>query len=181
MKKMNSGTMMLCALFAALSAVLSQISIPIGPVPITLTHASIFIAAGLLGAKYGAVSQIVYVFMGAVGVPVFSGYSGGIGKILGPTGGFIIGYIVCAFVTGLIIDRFGTSVKILIPAMYCGWVVTYAFGVPWYMHVTHTGLPEALLTCVVPFLPGDVAKTIFSSVLINRLSPVLQSKLRKAA
>lgn len=175
MKKIKTLELVLCALFAALSAILSQLSIPIGPVPINLTHVSIFVAAGLLGAKYGAVSQILFVLMGASGVPVFSGFNGGIGIVLGPRGGFIIGYIGCAFVTGLIIDHFGKSIKALTAAMYAGWIVTYTLGVSWYMYITHTGFIAALLVCVLPFLAGDIPKTILSSMLVNRLHPVLQN------
>ena len=165
---MKTTQLVLCAFFAALSAVLSQIQIPIGPVPIALTHISIFMSAGLLGAKYGTISQLVYVLMGAVGIPVFSGFAGGMGVAAGPTGGFIAGYIGCALVTGLIIDRFGRSLKSLIPAMYAGWVVTYALGVPWFMHVTNMPLAATLLY-MAPFLPGDLLKTVLSAVLVKRL------------
>jgi len=181
MKKMSIRTMALCALFAALSAALSQVSIPIGPVPINITHVSLFIGAGLLGAKYGALSQIVFVLLGAVGVPVFSGFSGGISVILGPTGGFIIGYIGCTFVTGLIIGRFGKSIKVSMLAMYCGWIVTYAFGVLWYMYIMQTGIAAAFLVCVAPFLLADIPKTVLSAVLVNRLSPVFQKQVGKTA
>jgi len=170
MKKMKTAQLVLCAFFAALSAVLSQIMIPIGPVPIALTHVSIFMAVGLLGTKYGALSQIVFVLMGAVGIPVFAGFMGGMGYIAGPTGGFIVGYLGCALTTGLIIDRLGTSVKALIPAMYAGWAVTYALGIPWFMYVTNMHLIAALIY-MVPFLPGDLLKTILSAVLVNRLRP----------
>ena len=168
-KKMKTTTLVLCAFFAALSAILSQIFIPVGLVPIGLVHISVFLAAGLLGAKYGAVSQIVYVFLGLAGAPVFTGFRGGPGVLAGPTGGFIAGYIGCAFVTGLIIDRFGYSIKALIPAMYVGWVVTYSMGLPWFMYVTNLSLIASLPVCVFPFLPGDLVKTILCAVLVNRL------------
>lgn len=169
MTKTRTFELMLCALFAALSAILSQIAIPIGPVPITLTHISIFMAAGLLGPRYGAISQIIFVLLGAVGMPVFSGFAGGMGIVLGPRGGFIIGYIACAFVTGFIIKRFGKSMTMLILAMYAGWVVTYVFGTLWFMYVTHMNLIAALSYCVLPFLLGDIPKTILSAILIKRL------------
>ena len=173
MTNMKTRESVLCAFFAALSAVLSQIAVPIGPVPIALTHISIFTAAGLLGAKYGALSQVVFVLMGAVGIPVFTGFSGGLGWIAGPTGGFIAGYVGCAFTTGLIIDRTGSSVKMLIPAMYAGWIVTYALGIPWFMYVTNMNLTAALIY-MSAFLPGDLVKTILSAILIKRLRPVLK-------
>ncbi|MCL1981494.1 MAG: biotin transporter BioY [Clostridiales bacterium] len=179
MRQTRTTEMILSAMFAALSAVLSQISIPIGLVPINLTHVSVFLAAGLLGARYGAFSQIAFVLMGAFGIPVFSGFAGGAGIIAGPTGGFIIGYICCAFVSGLIINRFGKSMKVLIPAMYAGWFASYIPGVLWFMHVTGVKLAAALPFCVLPFLPGDAAKTVLSAALVNRLQVPVQNVLRR--
>ncbi|WP_077613186.1 biotin transporter BioY [Clostridium sp. Marseille-P2415] len=173
MKNMKTKNLVLCALFASLNALLSQISIPIGPVPINLTHISTFAAAGLLGAKYGALSQIVFVLMGAVGLPVFSGFMGGIGRILGPTGGYIIAYAVCAYTAGWIMERFGKSVKVMIAAMYTGWILTYAIGTLWYVYITHTNFITALTLCVIPFLLGDGLKTVLSMALIKRLNPVV--------
>lgn len=173
MRKNKTKVFALCAMFAAMTAILSQISIPIGPVPINLAHISTFIAAGLLGAKYGALSQIIFVFMGAVGLPVFSGFMGGMGRVLGPTGGYIVAYILCAFVAGFIIDSLGKSTKVLIASIYAGWIVVYAFGTAWYAFITHTSFVAALMVCVVPFLIGDALKTILCVFLIKRLSPLL--------
>ena len=177
MKKPKTFELMLCALFAALSAILSQIFIPIGPVPVNFTHVSIFIAAGLLGMKYGTISQVVFVLLGAFGVPVFSGFRGGMAVIAGPSGGFIIGYIACAFVVALVISRLGTSVKALIPALFAGWFVTYAFGLSWMMYVLNLNFTAAALSCV-PFIPGDLVKTVISIIIINRLHPVVKKMLK---
>ena len=171
---MKVKQIVLCAIFAALSAILSQVAIPIGVVPINLTHVSIFMAAGLLGAKRGALSQLVFVLLGAFGAPVFSGFTGGLERLVGPTGGFILGYILCAFAAGLIIDRFGVSVKVLVAAMLAGWVVTYVPGILWFMRQMEVGFVQSLSLCVLPYLPGDAVKTVLCVVLIRRLRPALR-------
>ena len=104
MKKVNTLNLVFCALFAALTAVLSQFAIPIGPVPINLATMSLFIAGAVLGSKLGGLSQLVYVLLGAAGLPVFSEFSGGLQIIAGPTGGYIIGYIATAWIVGFITE-----------------------------------------------------------------------------
>jgi len=173
MKKTDLKSFILCALFAALSAALSQIMIPIGPVPITLTHISVFLAGGLLGAKHGAVSQSIFVLLGAVGLPVFAGFTGGIGIVTGYTGGFILGYVLCAFAVGLLCESLGRSTGVLVLAMIIGMAVTYLPGILWFMYLTNTGLAPALMTCVIPFLPGDAVKIALSAALVKRLYPIL--------
>lgn len=98
--------MTLTALLAAVTAACSWISVPLPftPVPINLATLAVFLAGGLLGAKYGSISIIIYVLLGAIGVPVFHSFTGGIGIITGPTGGYIIGYIPAALFTGLVSD-----------------------------------------------------------------------------
>jgi biotin transport system substrate-specific component len=171
--KVKTLALCLCGLFAALSAILSWTSIQIGTVPIAFTHISVFLAAGLLGPLYGTVSQIVFVLLGAAGIPVFTGFSGGLGVIAGPRGGFILGYLATAFVTGLLINRLGTKVPALLAALAAGWVCTYAIGVPWIAWQTGTGLLPSLSAYCLPFLPGDAAKTAICVVLIARLRPIL--------
>ena len=180
MKKRGTFELILCGIFAALTAVLSQILVPIGPVPINLAHISVFTAAGLLGGRYGALSQVVFVCLGAFGVPVFAGLRGGPGVIAGPTGGFIFGFIGCAFVSGAIIHRFGTSAKALFSAMVFGMFVSYLLGVPWFMH--YMGAPfsaEFVFLFLLPFIPGDALKMAASALLIRRLYPTV-SKMRQA-
>lgn len=166
------------AFFAALTAVCSQISIPIGPVPINLAWFSVFSAAGLLGLKKGILSQVVYVLLGAVGVPVFAGFKGGVGALVGPTGGYIIGYIFAVAVTGLIFwlfrNKFAVSnivVKILISvlAMAAGAVVCYAFGTAWFLISTGVSFDKAMMACVIPFLPGDALKIALATLLTIKL------------
>ena len=167
----------LCGLFAALCAVLSWFPIPIAPVPVTLTHIPIFLAAGLLGPWYGALSVTVFVAMGAAGLPVFTGFSGGLGVVLGPRGGYILGYIATAFVTGLVRRRLGTKTPALVIAMLAGWACTYGLGVPWFMLSQKVTLAQAVIPCFVIFIPGDAVKTALCAALIGKLSRIYPSSI----
>lgn len=159
----------LISLFAALTAVFSQFSIPIGPVPINLALLSVFVAGGLLGIKRAMISQVIYVLLGAVGVPVFVGFRGGFQAVAGPTGGYIIGYILAAGIIALICALWNKKVAALAIAMVAGLIVCYAFGTAWFIISTGTGFVAALSSCVIPFLPGDAAKIIAAVILCSRL------------
>ena len=104
---LKTNRLILCAFFATLTVVGTIISIPLpfSPVPINMALLSVFLAGSLLGAKFGALSQLVYICLGAAGLPVFSKFSGGAAILAGPTGGYIIGYIVAAFFVGLITQK----------------------------------------------------------------------------
>ena len=165
----KTRNLILCALFAALTAVLSQIAIPIQPVPVNLATFSVFVAGGVLGAKRGAISQAVYVLLGAVGLPVFSSFSGGMGILFGPTGGYIVGYVAAAWLVGLLSARCHGKAYWFALSMAGGLALCYLLGTAWYMVVS-------LLLCVVPFLPGDAAKIAVAALLV----PVLRKTLSKA-
>lgn len=177
MKNEKTLKLCICALFAALTAVLSQISIPLPPIPINLATFSVFLAGALLGAKYGALSQTVYVLLGAIGVPVFSSFRGGIDVIVGPTGGYIVGYILAAALVGWIVDRYGLQIRVLVIAMFSGFLTYMICGTCYYMFLTKSGLIAALMACVVPFLIGDFLKMVLAIVLARKLRPIL-SKLK---
>lgn len=178
MKKITIFEMCITAFFAALTAILTQIAIPIGPVPITLGTFSVFLTGALLGAKLGAVSQTVYVLLGIFGVPVFASFRAGVGVLLGPTGGYLWGYILAAGLVGFISKRYGNKIYVLVLAMFAGYCVYTTTGTCWYVFSTETGVAEALMVCVVPFIPGDALKIVLAVVLAQRLNPVLQ-KYRK--
>jgi biotin transport system substrate-specific component len=175
MQKSKTQKMMLCALFAALTAVLSQIVIPIGPVPINLATFAVFCAGALLGPRLGALSLTVYAALGAVGAPVFAMFRGGLGALAGPTGGYIIGYIPAAFLTGLLLEKINKDDKIYpyLAAMFAGMLSCFILGTAWFVVSTGTGLAEALMLCVVPFLPGDFLKIAAATLLAKRLRPLL--------
>lgn len=160
------------ALFAALTGVLSQIAVPLGPVPFNLATMSVLMAGGLLGPRYGALSMALYIAMGTAGLPVFSLMRGGPAMLVGPTGGYIVGYLPAALLTGLIIRHIGGSHPPLVAAMAAGQTVCYLLGTIWYMLLTHTGPMAALALCVAPFLIGDALKIALGSFLVRRLAPI---------
>ncbi len=176
MKKSLTKNLILCALFAALTAVFSQIVVPIGPVPINLATLAVFIAGGLLGAKYGTISQVVFVMLGLIGAPVFAGFHGGIGAVFGKTGGYILGYILAAFLVGIISQKAKLTQKILLPiAMLVGLLACYILGTAWFMLVTGLGLWTSLVYCVFPFIFGDILKIALATFLVLRLKKVLKN------
>lgn len=172
--KMKTKSLVICALMAALTAVFSQIAVPIGPVPINLALLSIFVAGAFLGPVYGTLSQLVYVLLGAIGVPVFAHFSGGLSIVVGPTGGYIIGYIFTAFITGIIIKKSKKSILMYVIAMILGLVACYTLGTAWFMYVTKRTLMESLALCVLPFLIGDAVKIALAIVITKRLEKVIK-------
>ena len=165
------------AVCAAVMAVCSWISIP-AAVPFTLQTFAVFLTAGLLGGKRGTITVIVYILLGAIGVPVFSGFTGGIGHLLGPTGGYIIGFIFSALVMWFAENRFGKSLKVLAASMVIGLIVCYAFGTAWFMAVYtketgEIGLMTALGWCVFPYIIPDAVKIALAVILCRRLRPVI--------
>lgn len=162
-------TITMCALFTALTAVCSQIQIPLPQIPINLALFAVGMAGALLGAGYGALSMIVYVLLGAVGVPVFAGFKGGFAAVTGPTGGYIVGYIACAWLVGFIIKHTNDKIYMMVIAMVAGYAVCYILGTAWYMTISGNSLKVALTYCVFPFLPGDAVKIILATLISNRV------------
>lgn len=167
--------LVLYSLFAALTAILSQISIPLPftPVPINLATLSVLLSGAILGKNGGVISQLVYVLLGAIGLPVFAGFSSGIQIILGPTGGYIIGYIVAAFIVGIITEKYSKSLMTYIISMILGIIACYILGTAWFIHVTGSGLVAALTMCVFPFIIGDIIKIAAGSFLARRLRKII--------
>lgn len=166
--------MSMTAVMTAVTCVLAPLSIPIGPVPISFNSVAIYLSLYLLGWKRGTVSYIVYVCIGMMGMPVFSGCSGGVGKLFGATGGYIIGFIPAALLVGLAIDGSGRRV-VYFAAMLVGTAVCYAFGTAWFCVVMGSDIAAALGVCVFPFIPGDLAKIL----AVLAVGPLLQTRLRR--
>lgn len=157
--------MVLTALFTAVMCVVAPISIPLGPIPITFMNFVIFLSLYLLGVRGGTLACFLYLVLGAIGLPVFAGFAGGIGAFAGPTGGYLIGYLPLAVVSGIIIEKFPKKRSICILGMIAGLVVCYFCGTVWFCYSMQMSPAEAILLCVIPFLPGDAIKIALVSVV----------------
>lgn len=160
-------------IFTVLIAICSWISIPM-EIPFTLQTFAVFLSVAVLGGKRGTLSVVVYVLLGAIGVPVFSGFTGGIGVILRNTGGYIIGFIFTALAMWLIESLFGRKLWVQAVSMVIGLVICYAFGTAWFMLVYMrstgaVGLMTVLGWCVFPFIIPDVVKIVLALILSNTL------------
>lgn len=165
-------------IMAAIIAICSWIAIP-ATVPFTLQTMGVFIAVGVLGGKRGTLSVLTYILLGIIGVPVFAGFSGGIGVILGTTGGYIVGFLFSALVMWGIEKLFGRGKIVLGISMVTGLLVCYAVGTVWFMAVYArnsgpVGLGTVLGWCVVPFIIPDLIKVAGALFLANRLKRVVQ-------
>ena len=186
--KMTTHDLVLCALCAAVTCILAPLSVPLaGEVPISLATFAVLLSGILLGAKLGGLSQVIYVLLGSVGVPVFAGWTGGIGTggigiTLGVTGGYIIGYIPMAFVAGLLYHKFGRNESgarkytVMFVSMVLATAVLYIIGTAWFMAQTKMTLAASLAACVIPFLPGDLIKII----AVMLVAPPIEVALKKA-
>ena len=182
---------LLCALFAALTAVCSQIMVPLPftPVPINLALLAVWVCGGTLGARKGAIAILVYILLGAIGVPVFTGFAGGLGILAGPTGGYIIGYLPSVVVMGLMRRRDkadevgaqgGDNIKKATMAIknfaftitrgLAAVIVCYSCGTIWFMVSTGTGFVAAMTMCVIPFIPGDILKLVAAGAVCEALA-----------
>lgn len=169
---MKAKNMALCGLFTAVLAICAWLAVPFGDQVITLQTFGIFLTLGLLGGKRGTAAIFVYLLLGAVGVPVFSGFRGGLGALLGTTGGYIFGFMLTSLLYWLITSLKDSPAARLI-AMVLGLFLCYACGSYWYM-TQYLGdgavtLGAVLLRCVVPYLVPDAIKLALAWLLTGRL------------
>ena len=156
--------MVLSSLFAALITVCAWISVPVFDIAFTLQTLAVFLSLGLLGGKWGSAAILIYLLLGAVGMPVFSGFQSGIGVLAGVTGGYLWGFLAA----GLIywpLERFGK-----LPAMIAGQLICYLCGSLWFLLYTGGGLWVILLRCIIPYLIPDGVKIALAYILSRRLS-----------
>lgn len=170
-QKIRTKQMVLIALMTAVTCVLGPLSIPLpfSPVPISLTNFAIFLAIFVLGMKNGTISFIIYLLLGAIGVPVFSSFRGGLQVLAGPTGGYLIGFIFLALIMGFALDHFDRKLVPTIIGMIIGMAVCYAFGTVWLAKLLSLSFKEGLMMGVIPYLAGDVAKIIIAAIVGPKL------------
>ncbi|MBQ7128981.1 MAG: biotin transporter BioY [Clostridia bacterium] len=179
-QKFETKNMVLCAIFAAICCVCSIITIPTGIVPVTLGTFGVMVTALNLGGKRGEISTAIFIVLGIIGIPVFSGINGGIGVIAGPTGGYIYSFLLMVPIIGLMSKKLNKSIKtISIAFLGCllAILVCYAVGTAHFMIVMSTkgnaeGLFSALTMCVFPFIPFDILKAIIAILIAIRLKPI---------
>ncbi len=172
---MSTRQMTLTAMLAALLCIAGPVTLPIGPIPLSLTTAVLSLTGLLLGAGRACLCCGLYLIIGLLGVPVFSGFTGGVGQLLGPTGGFLLGYLPMTALCGLICSRTERRMWQAL-AFLLGTAVIYLLGTAWYCFQAGASLANGLAVCVLPFLPGDALKT--AAVLIG--GNAVKSRLRRA-
>lgn len=161
------------SVFTAMISICSWISIP-ASIPFTLQTMGVFTTVGLLGGKRGTLTVLTYILLGAIGVPVFAGLTGGVSVLLGTTGGYIIGFLLSALLMWGIETIMGRNQIVLAFSMIAGLIVCYVFGTAWFMliytqHSGVIGLSTVLGLCVIPFIIPDLIKIGVALFLINRL------------
>lgn len=173
----SSKKLAITGLLAALICVAAPFSFPVGVIPVSLATFAIYIVAAVYDYRAGVIAVLIYIALGACGVPVFSGFKGGAQVLAGATGGYIVGYVFLALIEGVIIDKFENKKFVYPLAMILGTAVLYAFGTVWFIIIMKTSFVGALAVCVVPFLAGDALKIAAATAV----SLPLRSAVKKVA
>lgn len=155
------------ALMAALMCIFGPMSVPIGPIPVSLTNLILYFAIFLIGTKGTTISYVVYLLLGIAGLPVFSGYQGGIAKVAGPTGGYLLGFIPMVVICGICYAKAQgkLNIPVTVVGMILGTAVAYLFGTIWFVMQMDCEVSYALSVCVFPFIPFDLAKIVIANIL----------------
>jgi biotin transport system substrate-specific component len=165
---MKTKEMILISMFAALTAIFAQLTIPlpISPVPITMQELAVCLSAAILGSRLSVLSQLIYIFVGIIGMPVFSGGTAGLARLMGPTGGYITGFLLSSFVIGRIVEqRPLPTIRRTFIAMLCGLFVIYTCGVFQLSLVSGITLKAAFMSGVVPFIGMAIIKIVLGSAV----------------
>lgn len=175
-KQLSIQQIAVIGVMTAVICILAPFSIPIGVVPISFTNLAVYLALYVLGVKKGTISYLVYLCIGLVGVPVFSGFTSGPGKLFGPTGGYLIGFILMAVIAGIFIDKFTDKMYLCFLGMVLGTAVCYLLGTLWLAYQGGMNFQAALAAGVIPFIPGDLVKIVIAMLI----GPQIRKQLIKA-
>lgn len=161
-KNLSTKEMTLIGLMTAVICILGPLSLPLplSPVPITFTNLALYFALYVLGTRKAVISCMIYLLLGMAGLPVFSGFSGGFGKLAGPTGGYLIGYIFMTWLAGVFIDKAGNRKISEFAGMAAGTGVCYLFGTVWLCYQTQMGFYAGFMAGVIPYIAGDLVKIV---------------------
>lgn len=185
---MRTRDLAFIALFAAIMVVLGffpLIEVPFLPVPITAQSLGVMLAGSIIGARRGFLAVLLFVVLAVIGLPVLAGGRGGLGVLLGPTGGYLVAYPIGAFVVGLLTERFWRRYNLLLAIVanvVGGVLVVYLIGIPWLMVVAQLPLPTALGGSLI-FLPGDLLKVVVAAaaaVAVRRAYPIIDGPRERA-
>ncbi len=170
-KRIETRQLVYIALMAVLIAACAWITVPVGPVPFTLQTFGVFCALALLGGRNGTLAVLVYLALGAVGAPVFSGFSGGVGRIVGPTGGYMIGFVAAGLIYWAAERFFGKRTLVQAASMIAGNLASYVLGTAWFMAVypSKPGFAAAVGMCVLPYVIPDLVKIVCALLLAKAL------------
>lgn len=174
--------MTLVSLFAGLTAIGAAISIPLGEVPITMQTLFVILSGLILGPKLGALSQLVYIFLGLIGMPIFSNFTGGLQSIMKPSFGFVIGFVFASYLAGSIVHSkiSPSKLRILMGSILASLII-YFFGLPYMYYILNITMKEmvsfqsVIYMGFLIFLPGDILKLLIASFTANKLLPILKS------
>lgn len=177
-RRINIREITLIGLMAAVLCIVAPLSIPIpfSPVPISFTNLAIYFAVFILGWKKGTLSYLIYFMLGLIGLPVFSGFTGGLAKVAGPTGGYLIGFIFLAIISGYFIEKFNGKVYMYVIGMVLGLLVTFVLGTAWLSYQLDVTLAKGLMMGVIPYLPGDVVKIVIATIVGPTLRKALSNR-----
>ena len=170
-KKFSIRQIALVGLMTAVTCILGPwaLHIPISPVPISLGMLAIYFVTSVLGMKLGFVSVTIYLLLGLTGLPVFTDFMGGPGKLLGPTGGYLIGYLFMALICGFFTDKWSDKIVINFFGMLLGTAACYLFGTLWLGYQLSLSFTEALMAGVIPYIPGDMIKLVIAMIIGGQL------------
>lgn len=178
----NVRPLIYVAFCAAIIAVLAQITIPLPLVPITGQTLAIGLVVTILGKKLGTQAVILYALLGAIGLPVFTAFSGGLGVLVGPTGGYIVGFIPTAWIMGMYLEKFGETYAHAIIANVIGMFITLAFGAVWLKIAADLSWTAALASGIIPFLATGVLKAVLAaSIGLTVKRRLVQAKILQVA